>query len=213
MVESGEVLRTVQQEITVLVAESDDLDRRAFVHLLQHTAGLRLLGAANTRKDAVSQAVRLDPDVVLVDLERSEDALGTVAELRRRCPRVHSVILTTAGDVAQLRRAVAAGTSGFVTKSVSVAELREVMLRVVGGERVLDPELSVQALLSERCPLTLREGDILRVSRECTTVADIAATVSLSPGTVRNYLSRAIGKTGARNRHEAAEEAERRGWI
>ncbi|WP_217161878.1 response regulator transcription factor [Streptomyces sp. AC512_CC834] len=211
--ENSDVLRTVQQDITVLVAESDDLDRRAFVHLLQHTSGLRLLGAATTMKDAVQEAVRLGPDVVLVDLERTEDALGTVAELRRQCPRVHCVVLTTAGDVAQLRRAVAAGTSGFVTKSVSVAELREVMLRVVAGERVLDPELSVQALLVEPCPLTLREGDILRVSRGCTTVAEIAATVSLTPGTVRNYLSRAISKTGARNRHEAAEEAGRRGWI
>lgn len=211
--EISNALRSVQRDITVLVAESDSLDRRAFIHLLQDESGLRLVGAVATRQDAVRETVRLGPDVVLVDLERTEDALGTVAELRRQCPRAHCVVLTAAGDVAQLRRAVAAGTSGFVTKSVSVAELREVMRRVVAGERVLDPELSVRALLAEPCPLTLRECDILQVSRGCTTVAEIAATVSLSPGTVRNYLSRAIAKTGARNRHEAAEAAVRRGWI
>ncbi|MFE0100719.1 response regulator [Streptomyces sp. NPDC059009] len=211
--EISDVLRTRQREITVLVTEDDTLDRRAFTRLLQHEPGLRPVGAVEAPSDVVREAVRLAPDVVLVDLERTERALETVAALRRHCPRARCIVLTTAGDVAQLRAAVAAGTCGFVRKTVSVAGLREVIRRVLAGERVLDPELSVRALLAERCPLTPRECEILRVSRELATVAEIAAAVSLSPGTVRNYLSRAITKTGARNRKEAAESATRHGWI
>lgn len=212
-VETDSAVRTRRREITVLVTEDDTLDRKAFTRLLQQEPGLRLVGGAEARTDVVREAVRLAPDVVLVDLERTEKALETVAALRRHCPCARSVILTTAGDVAQLRRAVAAGTAAFVMKTVSIRGLRDVLRRVMAGERVLDPDLSVRALLTERCPLTPRECEVLGVSRQSTTVAEIAATVSLSPGTVRNYLSRAITKTGARNRHEAAASAARLGWI
>ncbi|MFD4632115.1 response regulator [Streptomyces sp. NPDC058284] len=207
------VVRTRHREVTVLVTEDDTLDRKAFTRLLQQEPGLRLVGGAGARTDVVREAARLTPDVVLVDLERTENALETVAALRRRCPCARCIVLTTAGDVAQLRRAVAAGTRGFVTKAVSVTGLREVIRRVMAGECVLDPELSVRALLTERCPLTPRECEVLGVSRRLATVAEVAAAVSLSPGTVRNYLSRAITKTGARNRHEAAAAAARLGWI
>ncbi|MEU1120250.1 MULTISPECIES: response regulator transcription factor [unclassified Streptomyces] len=214
--ETDNVVWTRHREITVLVTEDDTLDRKAFTRLLQQEPGLRLVGGAGVAgggADVVREAVRCAPDVVLVDLERTEKALETVATLRRRCPCARCIVLTTAGDVAQLRRAVAAGTCAFVTKTVSVTGLWDVIRRVMAGERVLDPELSVRALLTERCPLTPRECEVLGVARQSATVAEIAAAVSLSPGTVRNYLSRAIAKTGARNRHEAAAAAARLGWI
>ena len=123
------------------------------------------------------------------------------------------LIVTTFGRPGYLRRAVEAGASGFVVKDTPARQLAEAVRRVHAGLRVLDPALAEESLISGASPLTARETEVLRASRAGDTVADVAAALFLSEGTVRNHLSAAIGKTGARNRAEAVRLAEDRGWL
>ena len=112
-----------------------------------------------------------------------------------------------------LRRALAAGAAGFVTKSAPATVLADVIRRVHRGGRYVDPDLAMTALMTEDCPLTDRELEVLRTVDAAGTAADIARRVHLSPGTVRNYLSSAMQKLGAGNRTEAVQIARDRGWL
>ena len=94
-----------------------------------------------------------------------------------------------------------------------VAELARAIRAVVAGERVIDRELAAAALAIGATPLSAREADVLREAADGATVAEIARRLFLSEVTVRNYLSSAIGKTGARTRVEAARVAEEKGWL
>jgi two-component system response regulator DesR len=123
------------------------------------------------------------------------------------------IIVTTFGRPGYLNRALEAGVAGFVVKDAPVTELTAAVRRVLAGERVLDPTLAVTALTVGPSPLTQREAEVLRAASGGSTVADIARRLFLTDGTVRNYLSSAIGKTGARNRAEAVHVAESRGWL
>ncbi len=121
--------------------------------------------------------------------------------------------MTTFGRPGYLRRALQAGASGFVVKDTPAAQLADAVRRVHAGLRVVDPTLATDSLVSGDSPLTAREGEVLRAARDGASVAVIARTLSLSPGTVRNHLSAAIGKTGAGNRAGAVLVAERNGWL
>jgi two-component system response regulator DesR len=123
------------------------------------------------------------------------------------------VILTTFGRAGYLRRAMEAGAVGFVVKDAPAEVLAAAIRRVMAGERVIDPQLAAATLATGESPLTPRERDVLSVARSGTTVAEIAATLYLSEGTVRNYLSAAIAKTSARNRLDALRVADERGWL
>ena len=112
-----------------------------------------------------------------------------------------------------LRRAMEVGAAGFLVKDAPVAELARAIRAVRAGERVIDRDLAAAALALGATPLSAREADVLRASAGGATVAGIAARLFLSEGTVRNYLSSAIGKTGARTRVEAARLAEEKGWL
>jgi two-component system, NarL family, response regulator DesR len=112
-----------------------------------------------------------------------------------------------------LRRALAAGVAGFVPKTTPAARLAEILRDVAAGRRYVDPDIAASALTEGDCPLTDRELDVLRVARTGVTVEEIAAQVHLAPGTVRNYLSNAMGKLHAATRHEAAHRAWEEGWI
>lgn len=123
------------------------------------------------------------------------------------------IILTTFGRPGYLRRAMESGAVGFVVKDAPPEQLADAVRRVAAGGRVVDPALAAATLAGGRSPLTGRERDVLVASRDGATVADIAATLFLSEGTVRNYLSAGVAKTGVRNRVEAYREAEHRGWL
>ncbi|MEP7178740.1 MAG: response regulator transcription factor, partial [Pseudonocardiales bacterium] len=123
------------------------------------------------------------------------------------------IILTTFGRPGYLRRAMEAGALGFVVKDAPAEQLADAVRRVARGERVVDPALAAATLAGGQSPLTGRERDVLVASRDGATVADIAAKLFLSEGTVRNYLSAAIAKTGVRNRVEAMQVADERGWL
>src|SRR5271165_4436490 len=123
------------------------------------------------------------------------------------------VILTTFGRPGFLRRAMESGVSAFLVKDSPADKLRDTICRVLAGERVIDPDLAAAALADGINPLTPRERDVLEASADGSTIAEIARRLFLSEGTVRNYLSACIQKTGARNRAEALRLASERGWL
>jgi DNA-binding NarL/FixJ family response regulator len=141
----------------------------------------------------------------------SESRVGEV--LAVSCPEVRAVVLTTFGRPGFLRRAMEVGAAGFLVKDSPVAELARAIRAVMAGERVIDRDLAAAALALGATPLSAREADVLRAAADGATVADIAGRLFLSEGTVRNYLSSAIGKTDARTRVEAARVAQEKGWL
>jgi two-component system response regulator DesR len=141
------------------------------------------------------------------------DGLAAAAILSEQLPACRSLVLTTFGRPGYLRRAMESGAAGFVVKDTPVDELSAAIRRVAAGERVVDPALAAATLARGTSPLTPRERDVLVAARPGTTVAEIARRLFLSEGTVRNYLSAAIAKAGAKNRSEAVRVAEEHGWL
>jgi two-component system response regulator DesR len=182
--------------------------------LLSLEEDLEVVGEVG-RGDEVLQRVReLHPDVVLLDVEMPGlDGLAAASVLTTEAPETRVLIVTTFGRPGFLRRAMESGALGFVVKDAPAEQLADAVRRVARGERVVDPALAAQTLAAGNSPLTGRERDVLTAARDGATVADIATKLVLSEGTVRNYLSSAISKTGARNRVEALRLADERGWL
>jgi two-component system response regulator DesR len=164
--------------------------------------------------EVIAAAQASKPDVALLDVEMPGlDGIEAAAALRSAVPGVRILMVTTFGRPGYLRRAMEAGAAGFVVKDTPAAQLADAVRRVHQGLRVVDPSLAAETLVAGTSPLTARESDVLRAAREGGTVADIAKELHLSEGTVRNHLSAAIGKTGARTRAEAARIALDNGWL
>ncbi|MFI6514359.1 response regulator transcription factor [Spirillospora sp. NPDC050679] len=200
--------------ITVLLAEDQGMVRGALAALLDLEDDLEVVGQAADGAEAVAAAARLAPDVVLLDVEMpGKDGLTAAAEIGAALPGCRVMILTTFGRPGYLRRAMEAGAAAFLIKDGPAEELAAAIRRVAAGERVIDPALAAAALSAGPNPLSPRERDVLAAGRDGATVADIAARLHLSEGTVRNYLSAAISKVGARNRIEAVRTAEAQGWL
>ncbi|MFF4772856.1 response regulator [Microtetraspora fusca] len=200
--------------IKVLLAEDQGMMRGALALLLGLEDDIEVVAQVSDGDDVVPAALRARPDVALLDIEMpGRSGLDAAAELRDRLPRCRVLILTTFGRPGYLRRAMEAGAYGFLVKDGPVEELAAAIRRVLAGERVIDPALAAAALSTGPSPLTDRERDVLAAAADGSTVADIAARLHLSESTVRNYLSSAIGKTGTRNRIEAARQARHNGWL
>jgi two-component system response regulator DesR len=164
--------------------------------------------------EVVGSALAANPDVALLDIEMPGiDGIAAAAALRSALPSCRVIVVTTFGRPGYLRRAMEAGASGFVVKDIPADQLADAIRRVHAGLRVVDPALAAETLAAGESPLTPRERDVLVAARSGGTVADVAKVLFLSDGTVRNYLSSAIGKTGARTRAEAARVAEQNGWL
>jgi len=200
--------------IRLLLADDQALVRGALAALLDLEADLEVVAEVGRGDEVVDAAVRTQADVTLMDVEMPGlDGIAATAALRRALPSCRVLIVTTFGRPGYLRRAVEAGASGFVVKDTPARQLAEAVRRVHAGLRVLDPALAEESLVTGASPLTARETEVLRAARGGDTVSDLAAVLHLSEGTVRNHLSAAIGKTGARNRAEAVKLAEDRGWL
>ena len=200
--------------IRVLIAEDQTLVRGALRALLDLEEDLEVVAEVG-RGDAVVGAAREHrPDVALLDIEMpGGDGIAAARALAAELPGCRAVILTTFGRPGFLRRAMEVGAAGFLVKDAPVAELARGIRAVMAGDRVIDRDLAAAALAIGATPLSAREADVLRAAADGATVADIAARLFLSEGTVRNYLSSGIGKTGARTRVEAARVAEEKGWL
>jgi two-component system response regulator DesR len=200
--------------IRILLAEDQDMVRGALAALLGLERDMQVVSQVDRGDKVVEAALAARPDVALLDIEMPGiDGLEAAARLRVALPACVVLILTTFGRPGYLTRAMQAGVSGFLVKDAPAAELATAIRRALRGGRVIDPGLAAAALAAGPNPLTSREREILKAAGDGDTVADIAAALALSEGTVRNYLSTAIAKTGARNRVEAARLAAERGWL
>lgn len=200
--------------IRILLAEDQAMIREALAALLSFEDDIEVVAQVG-RGDEILEAASLSkPDVALLDIEMPGlDGLTAAAELRQRCPKTRIVILTTFGRPGYLRRAMESGVSGYIVKDSPADKLAATIRQVQAGQRVIDPDLAAAALAEGGSPLTPRERDVLAASADGRGVQQIAQTVFLSEGTVRNYLSSCIQKTGARNRAEALRVAQEHGWL
>jgi two-component system, NarL family, response regulator DesR len=200
--------------IRLLLADDQALVRGALAALLDLEPDLSVVAEVGRGDEVVSAARSAEPDVALLDVEMpGVDGIAATAALRAAVPGCRVLVVTTFGRPGYLRRAMEAGASGFVVKDTPAAQLADAVRRVHAGLRVVDPTLAAETLVAGTSPLTSRESDVLRAARDGGTVADIAKSLHLSEGTVRNHLSAAIGKTGAGNRTEAVRIADDNGWL
>jgi two-component system response regulator DesR len=200
--------------IRVLLAEDQGMVRGALSALLRLEGDIEVVAEVARGDAVVPIALQAQPDVALLDIEMpGEDGLSAAKALHEQVPSCRIVILTTFGRSGYLRRAMESGAVGFLLKEAPAGDLAMAIRRVMEGARVVDPELALAALAEGNSPLTVREQEVLAAARSGARLADIADQLSLSEGTVRNHLSVAIQKLGARNRMEAARLAEQKGWL
>ncbi|WP_394162621.1 response regulator [Galactobacter valiniphilus] len=200
--------------IRLVLADDQALVRGALGALLELEGDLTVLGEASDGAEVVERVRELRPDVCLMDIQMpGMDGLEATRLVREASPETKVLIVTTFARPGYLRTALEAGASGIVVKDAPAEQLADAVRRVNAGLRVVDPALAEATLFEGSNPLTEREVQVLKLALDGRSVADIAAEVFLSAGTVRNHLSSAIGKTGAQNRAQAALAAREKGWI
>lgn len=200
--------------IRVLIADDQALVRGAMAALLNLELDLEVVAEVGDGFAVLEVLKNLSVDVCLLDIQMPGlDGIETAERIRTEVPEVKTLMVTTFDRPGYLKRALAAGASGFVVKDTPADQLAEAVRRIHSGLRVVDPHLAQESLFEGENTLTEREVDVLRRAAEGEPVAKIAAGLFLSAGTVRNYLSNAIAKTGTTNRIEAARTARDRGWI
>lgn len=201
-------------KIRVLLAEDQAMVRGALAALLALEGDIEIVAEVGRGDEVVAAALETTPDVALLDIEMPGcDGLTAASDLHRQLPACRVLILTTFGRPGYLRKAMESGVVGFLLKDAPSAQLASAVRRAMAGQRVVDPALAAAALSEGPNPLTEREREVLTAAAPGASVAEIAAALALSEGTVRNYLSIAMQKLGARNRAEAARLAEAKGWL
>lgn len=200
--------------IKVMLAEDMHMVRGALVALLNLEPDIEVVGDVSTGTDILPAAMKHCPDVAVIDIDLpGKDGLTAAAELHERLPGIRTLILTGLGRPGTLRRALSARVGGFLLKDAPSRELADAIRSVAAGRRVIDSQLALAAWDSADCPLTAREIEVLRLASEGMEPVEIAATLFLSAGTVRNYLTTIIGKLNARNRVDAIRIASMAGWF
>jgi two-component system response regulator DesR len=199
--------------IRVLLAEDQAMVRGALAALLGLEEDIQVLVSCADGSVAWTETQRLKPDVIVADIEMPGlTGLELAQRVREQGLPCKVVIVTTFARTGYLRRALEAGVTGYILKDAPAEQLAAAVRRVHAGGRVIDPQLAVEAW-TEADPLSERERQVLRLAGEGRSSADIASQLNLSLGTVRNYLSDAIGKLNASNRVEAYRLARQKGWL
>jgi two-component system response regulator DesR len=200
--------------IRVLIAEDQAMVRGALASLLALEEDIEVVAEVDRGDRVLAAAHKSRPDVALLDIEMPGlDGISAAGELARELPETRSLILTTFGRPGYMRRALAQGASGFLLKDSPAKELAAAIREVAAGRPAIDPALAAAAITEGESPLTRREHEVLAAAANHETAAQIAAELHLSEGTVRNYLSAAIRKLGVRNRREAIDLANEKGWL
>jgi two-component system, NarL family, response regulator DesR len=200
--------------IRVLIAEDMHLIRGALVALLSLEDDMEVVAELERGDEIVATAERVRPDVAVVDIDLPGlDGLTAAERLHAVLPECRTLVLTGLSQPGNLLRALKAHVRGFIVKDAPADSLADGIRRVAAGQRVIDPGLVAAALETGASPLTGRESDVLRAAQDGISTGEIATRLSLSPATVRNYLSNAISKTGARNRIDAIRIARDAGWL
>jgi two-component system response regulator DesR len=200
--------------IRVLIAEDQGMVRGALKALLAMEGDIEIVAETDRADQVLPLAAQTKPDVALLDIEMpGGDGITAAGQLHREMPSCKTLILTTFGRPGFLRRAMESGASGFMLKDAPSHELALAIRRTMAGERVIDPGLAAAALSAGVSPLSEREREVLVAGQGGASIAEIAQSLFLSEGTVRNYLSSAIQKLDVSNRTEAARVAEEQGWL
>jgi two-component system, NarL family, response regulator DesR len=200
--------------IRVLIAEDMHMIRGALVALLSLEDDMEVVAELDRGDQIVQAALRTRPDVAVVDIDLPGlDGLTAAEQLYEQLPSCRTLVLTGLSQPGNLLRALKVHVRGFIVKDAPAETLADGIRRVATGERVIDPELVAAALETGASPLTGREADVLRAAESGITTEQIADSLSLSPATVRNYLSNAISKVGGRNRIDAIRIARDAGWL
>ncbi|MCL4448488.1 MAG: response regulator transcription factor [Actinobacteria bacterium] len=200
--------------IRILLAEDQQMLQGALASLINLEDDLEVVAKVERGDEVLPAAVAACPDVAILDIQMpGMSGLDAARTLTQELPECRILILTTFGRPGYLQQAMEAGVSGFLLKDARVEELTDAIRKITRGERVIDIGLAASALSSGASPLTPREEDVLEHARTGATVAEIGDATYLSQGTVRNYLSSAMTKLGARTRTEAARIAEEKGWL
>ena len=199
--------------IRVLLADDQQLIREALAALLGLEVDLQIVGQVGSGDEVLGAVALLKPDVVLLDVQMAAAALRDAGAVSESGEPVRTLIVTTFGRPGYVRRALEAGASGFVVKDTGARQLAEAIRRVHAGLRVVDPSLAADSLVTGASPLTEREAQVLREAASGGTAQQIASALFLSAGTVRNYLSAAMAKTGASTRQDAVRIATENGWL
>ncbi|GAB3438775.1 response regulator transcription factor [Streptomonospora sediminis] len=200
--------------IRVVLADDEHLVRGAIAALLGLEPDLEVCAQVGRGDEVAAAVAEQRADIAVLDIEMpGRGGLEVAAELRAAAPGCGVLILTSFGRPGYLRRALAAGARGFLAKDAPVEQLAGAIRKVHGGGRYVDTELAATAMAAGENPLTARETEVLRAAAEGSAVGAIAARLHLSEGTVRNYLSSAITKTGAGNRMSAIRTAQEMGWL
>jgi two-component system, NarL family, response regulator DesR len=197
-----------------MIAEDQTMVRQALVALLELEPDIEVVAQAADGHEALAMARKYQPDVAVLDIEMpGPSGIEVASQLSGTGFGGKVVIVTTFGRPGYLRAAMTAGASGFLLKDAPAADLAAAIRQVAARRRVVDPSLAVVALAQGDSPLTERESEVLAAAAGHDAITDTAARLHLSNGTVRNHLSAAIQKLGARNRAEAVEIALRKGWL
>jgi len=200
--------------IRVLIAEDQAMFRTAIRRLLELEADLQVVAEVSRGDEVLEAARRSAAGVALVDIELpGRDGLSAVADLTRELPSCRALVVTTFGRPGFLQRAMAAGAAGFISKDASPEVLAGAIRRAAAGDKVVDAGLAATAIRLGPSPLSAREREVLAATTSGATVAEIARTLHLSEGSVRNRISGAISKLGARNRADAVRIASESGWL
>jgi two-component system, NarL family, response regulator DesR len=198
----------------IMIAEDQTMVRQALVALLELEPDIEVVAQAADGDEALAMARKFQPDVAVLDIEMpGPSGIEVASRLAKSAFHGKVVIVTTFDRPGYLRAAMAAGASGFLLKDAPAADLARAIRQVAAGQRVVDPALAAAALAQGDSPLTDRETEVLEAAASHDAIADIADRLHLSNGTVRNHLSAAIQKLGARNRAEAVELAQQKGWL
>ena len=199
--------------IKVLIVEDQRMLRTALSALLALEDDIDVVGSAGDGLEGMELTRKLQPDIVIADIEMpKKTGLELANWIRQQKLATRVIIVTTFARAGYLRRALDAGVSGYLLKDSPEDVLPNAIRTVYKGGRTIDPELATQAW-SESDPLTDRERQILRLSADGLTNAQIATDLNLTDGTVRNYISEAISKLDANNRIDAARIARDKGWL
>ena len=200
--------------IRVLIAEDMHMIRGALVALLSLEEDMEVVAELDRGDRILQAALDTVPDVAVLDIDLPGlDGLSAAEQLNERLPQCRTLVLTGLSRPGYLLRALKVHVRGFIVKDAPAETLADGIRRVAAGERVIDPDLVAAALETGSTPLTEREVDVLHAAESGDSTEQIGARLSLSPTTVRNYLSNAISKVGGRNRIDAIRIARNAGWI
>lgn len=200
--------------IRLVIVDDQAMLRGALSALLELEGDMQVVGVAGDGDEAVRAVAQEAPDVCLMDIQMpGMDGIEATRAVRAASPGTRVLIVTTFARPGYLRAALDAGAAGFVVKDAPAEQLADAVRRVHSGLRVIDPALAEASLFEGANPLSERERQVLRLAADGRSAPAIAAEVFLSAGTVRNVLSAAIGKVGAKNRAQAVRIAQDKGWI